>query len=69
MIALPDRYKGLATYCLYPDGLRVRYMLEIDEFQILRYLSQNEALINSFDGFITKSRLQTTQDGKLVKEF
>ena len=29
----------------------------------------DEPFVNTIDGFITKSRLQTTQDGKLVKEF
>ena len=37
-----------------------RNMLEIDELKILRYFD--------YFGFITKSRLQTTQDGNLVKE-
>ena len=37
----------------------------IDELLILRYLGGNESFWHMFDGFITKGRLQTTQDCKL----
>ena len=37
-------------------------------FTVTRYLGLKEPFWNAFDGFISKSRLQTTQNGKLVKE-
>ena len=43
--------------------------VEIDELYILRYLGWKEPFWKEFDGFITKSRLQTPKEGKLVKEF
>ena len=57
--------KDTQMRCVQETYLR----LTIDELHFLNYLGYNEPFWSVCDGFITKSRLQSTQDGNLVKLF
>ena len=53
----------------HPNGLCVSNVLEIDARSCVIWAKMNYFEVDMCEGFITKSRLQSTQDSNLVKEF